>query len=196
MFKNKNYVILGFLIVVTIMAQVGYSQTNQDQILILKEYSIKNENDKVVKLAREILKSDPNNIAVLNLLTEAYINMDNLPAAEETIQKALALKPNDPLASRLLARIYRLKANQDPQTAKDNLALALEQVESGLASDPNNIMLLAEKAQIYLEQGYKDPAKEIINNALTISPNNNYLKTVKKEIETAKIDEKPPLDSP
>lgn len=191
MFRNKYYVILGILAAATISIQAAFAQIEKEdtkgQILLLKEYSKRNANDKVIKLAQEILQSDPNNITALNLLTETYINMDNLPVAEETAKKGLALEPNNPVTCRLLARIYRVKAGQDPKATSDNFTLALEQIQKGLVSNPDDIMLLAEQAQIYLAQGRKTKADQVITRALNISPDNNYLKTVKEKIEAREI---------
>ncbi len=194
MFRNKYYVILGILAATTITTQIAFAQSKKEditnQIPLIKEYSKRGENDKAIKLAQEILQSDPNNIVALNLLTETYLNMDNLRAAEETAKKGLALKPNDPVSCRLLARIYRIKAEKNPKVANDNLTLALEQVQKGLVSNPNDIMLLAEEAQIYSEQGYKSKADQVITRALTISPNDKHLKRVKEMIGARKIEEK------
>ena len=201
MVKNKYYVVLsGVLAMVLVFTQGAFAQIKDedimDQILVLKEYSKTGQNGKAIKLAQEILQFDPNNIIALNILTQTYIRMDNLPAAEETAKKALALKPDDPVTCRLLAVIYTAKAKQDPKAASDNLTLAQEQIQKGLVSKPDDILLLAGQAEIYFQQGYKDKAILVIDRALLISPNSEYLKEVKKMIEATKIEEKKPVDSP
>jgi len=189
MARNKYYVILGILAMAVVFTQGAFAQIKKEdksgQIPILKEYSKKGENNKAINLAQEILRVDPSNIAALNILTGVYINMDNLPAAEETVKKALAIEPDDPVACQLLVRLYRIKAAKNPSVATNNLNLAMEQLQKGLVSNPDDIMLLAEEAQIYSARGNKPKAQQIITRAIAISPENNYLKMLKEKIDAS-----------
>lgn len=189
MCRNKYYVILGILVAATLSFQAVFAQT--DQIPVLKEYSKRGESAKAIKLAQEILQSDPNNFTALDILTGVYINMGNLIAAEENAKKVLTLQPTDPVAHQLLARIYRIKAGKDPKSTTNNLTLALEYAQKGLVSNPNDVMLLAEEAQIYSARGHKTKAEQAISRALAINPDNNYLKMIKEKISASKrIEEK------
>lgn len=195
MARNKYYVILGILAMAVVFTQGAFAQIKKEdksgQILKLKGYSKTGENDKAINLAQEILRVDPGNIAALNILTGVYINMDNLPAAEETVKKASAIRPDDPVTCQLLARVYRLKGKKDPATRASNLTLALEEVQKGLVANPNDAMLLFEEAQIYLARSNKPKAEEIIARALAIDPGSVPLKKLKETIAaTERIKEK------
>lgn len=154
---------------------------NNETNLIIQHIK-KGENDAAIELAKEYLISNPNNITIINVLTEAYINKGDLSAAEETAKKGIAIQPGNPWACRLLARIYRIKSEKDPSAKSNNLNLALEHEKVGLASNPNDVWLLAEAAQIYSEMGDKVEANRAIGKALNISANETYLKTIKEMI--------------
>lgn len=211
MFKKRYYVILGILVLGAILflpivikknivklafAQVkekkeeyvkektqskGQIQLNEQTMLILQHVK-KGENDLAIKLAKEYLTSNPNDITAINVLTEAYINKDDLSSAEDTVKRAIAIQPNNPWSCRLLVRIYRIKAAESPDVKSKNLTLALELTERCLASNPDDIWVLSEVAQIYSEQGDKVKANHMIDSALRIAPNDTYLISVKENI--------------
>lgn len=155
---------------------------SEDQKNLITQHLKNKEYDSAIKLGKEYLASNPNDITAIDILTEAYINKGDLSAAETTVKKAVAIQPNDPWSCRLLARIYRIKTEKDAVARNNNLNLALQQAEKGLASNPNDIWLLAEVAQIYFEQGDKVKANKTIDKALGIRPNDMYLKSIKEMI--------------
>ncbi len=191
MFKNKYYVILGVLVLITISIQVAFSQVkkeetrfSEEKYRVIKELKDK-ENDSAIKLAEGYLVSNPNDIDIVNLLVERYITKKDLSKAEVALKKGIVVKPNNPWTRRLLAQVYRLESQQDPTLKSDNLALALEQVKIGLGSNPNDVGLLIEATRIYSLQGDNIRAIEAIDLAITINPNDTTLKSEKENIATS-----------
>jgi len=207
MLKNKYYVISAVLIfsalVILAFNVIQKSSTKVPPTQIKKEYLGKQaeipltpehkaklilqylndgKNDLAIKLAKEYLQSNPNDTSIINALTEAYINKDDSSPAEDTVKKAIAMKPNEPWSCRLLAQIYRLKALKNPTTRSANLALALEQIERGLTSNPDDVRLLVEAAQVYSTQGDKVKANEKIDRALSIDPKNADIRFMKEKM--------------
>lgn len=142
----------------------------------------KGENDLAINLAKSYLSSNPNNITALNILTEAYINKGDLSSAETTVRRAMTIQSKDPWSCRLLARIYRIKPEGKPAVKKNNLILASDEIERALVFAPDDIGLLSEAAKIYSEQGNKDKANQMIERALRIASDDDYLLELKKII--------------
>lgn len=186
MSKNKYYVIAGILALITIFAQIAFSQQYSHEKLIVIERLKDKGDDPAIKLAEEYLASNPGDVDIINLLAETYVSRDNLTKAEETAKKAIAIQPNNPWSRRLLAKTYRLKAQEDPGLAEDNLTLALQQVKEGLGSNPNDPNLLVEAAEIYSGLGDKIKANEAIDLAIAIRPNDNSLKNMKESMGTSR----------
>ena len=57
------------------------------------------EYEKAINILNETLAYDPDNLDALNNISVAYILNGNIPAASETIQKVLKIKPNDEVAN-------------------------------------------------------------------------------------------------
>jgi len=124
--------------------------------------------------AMEYLEVNPDDVDVLSLLGEVYLNKNNAPAAESVIKKAIALKPDDPFAVRLLARLYAFKASLDPA----NFALAVEQMDKALAANPEDTTLIHDRiklyvtgAKTYMSQNNTKKANEAIDMAISLSGN-------------------------
>lgn len=196
MLKIKYYVLL--VISATIMMATSFSLA-QEEKKILKEMQTHSEakslaikglkekgDESAIRAAEEHLASNPNDIDIINLLTESYINRDDLARAESTVKKALAVNPSSSWSHRLLTQIYRLKAEKNPALKNDSLVSAFDQVNIGLGSNPNDISLLAEKAQIYLQLGDKDKANETTDLAISIDRGNAGLKELKRVINEPK----------
>ena len=206
MLKNKYYMKLCAFVLVAVsilvidnLAKISFAQekkqikeespkvVTRDDTWPIIQYYKKGENDLTIDLAKKYLMSNPNNTTIINILAEAYINKHDLSAAEETLKRAMTIQPNDPWSCRLSARIYRNKVETVPLVKANNLTLALEQVEKGLVFSPDDVMLLAEAAEIYSQQGDNNKANRSIDRALTIAPDNTYLKSVKETINRVSI---------
>jgi Tfp pilus assembly protein PilF len=208
MLKNKYYVILGVLVLVMIMVPILANiikksttqvapvkvkeeylkepiQTSvQTQAKLITQHLEKGENKLAIGLAEEYLTSNPNDIAIINVLAEVYINEGDLSAAETTVKRAMAIQPNNPWSSRLLVSVYRGRAGvaKDSNVKNNNLILAVKEVERGLASNPNDAWLLAEAAQVYSAQGDKVKANQKIDRAISIAPENVHFRNLKEKI--------------
>lgn len=198
MFKKRDYIILGTLVITIISiyclviaeTKTTSTQVQQgtliNQIQVIQEHIRKGENDLAITLANRTLESDSTNIKVINLLAQAYINKNDLTNAEAVIKRAMTAKPDDPWSYKTLAHIYGMKAKtqKDPNIRNRDLSLALEQLEKGLSYSPDNIWLLGDAAQIYFEQGDKVKANQTIDKALSINPNDTNLARIKEAINT------------
>jgi tetratricopeptide (TPR) repeat protein len=144
---------------------------NQARMQLLN--NLKNQGDSVsIRQAQDYLGANPNDADVLSFLSEAYINKNDLVAGEEAIKKAIAIKPNDPYAIKILARVYTLKAATDPA----NFALALEQIDKALVANPDDEALLNDKvkvcvaeAKVYTAQNNIEKANAAIDKAINLS---------------------------
>ena len=141
--------------------------------------------------AQKFLALNPGDVDVLNQLAEVYINKNNLSAAEETIKKAIAVKPNNSASSKLLAKLYTIKAATDPASC----ALALEQISKALVANPNDIALLIYRVKVYSNQHDIKKANEAIDIAINLSPNSNKSELVlMKEMMNKPAPEKPKIN--
>jgi cytochrome c-type biogenesis protein CcmH/NrfG len=190
MFKNKHYVVPVVLLLVTVTFFVMCKNTSrtilaqpekEDSGKLIMQHFKSGEIELAIKLAKEYLASKPNDIAIINLLAEAYVNTGDFSSAEAAVNKAMAIQSDNPWSCRLLGRIY-IERSKDRHVKSDELALVLKQVEKGLVSNPNDTQLLTVVAQIYLKQGNRDKANQTIDKALKINPKDNYLIKIKKGI--------------
>lgn len=195
MFKNKyNTILWSFLVALILVLALSAFEQNNIANVAFAQFDKETEslipllksgnNEEVIRQATEYLKSNPNNVNLLNILSEAYVQKGDLTNAEESVKKAVAIQSDNPWSCRLLAQVYRNKIeNKDSAERKsENLTLAAEVVERGLTSNPKDVGLLAEKAQIYFERGAITTALQAINEALRIAPNDAYLKQIKEKI--------------
>lgn len=139
-----------------------------------KEYAL------AISGAKRHLSQYPEDVLALNILAEACIATDDLTAARQAVQGALAVQPNDLWAHRLSARIYKIEA--DKESNNEKLDLALREINKGLAIDANDYKLLSEAAMIYFQIGDMSKAKEAINKALNIKPDDDFLKSLKEDV--------------
>ncbi len=187
MLRNKYCVAFTVLVLTALFTQVAFSQEKksftESQMRIIKQLKEKGD-EAAIKSAEEYLASNPNDVDITNLLGEIYINNHDLTKAEAVVKRAISLDPNNSWSRRILARVYRLRAEIMPSTAKENLALALEQVKKGLGTSPNDPKLLAEAAEIYNGMGDKTKANESIDLAISIKPSDTSLRELKTSIAT------------
>jgi Flp pilus assembly protein TadD len=193
MFKNKWYALCNASVPVTILILViGFSGSSlkisfaqsagkdaggKAQVIML--YLRHGENDLAIKSAEEWLIANPEDIAVINVLAEAYINKGDLANAETTLQKAEKVRPDNVSSRKLLARVYKMNAEKFPAAKEKNLNLALGQLKT---CDPSDGDVLFEMAQIYAGLNDKSMANQTLDRALTLSPNDTRLANFKKKI--------------
>jgi tetratricopeptide (TPR) repeat protein len=103
----------------------------------------------VVDRLRRTLQRDPNNVEILSLLGDTYLQIKDLAHASETFHEVVTLNPRSWLAYRGLAQV-RLAAN-DPNGA-------IDEYQAALRIAPGQPRLTAELAALYERQGRIDEA--------------------------------------
>ncbi len=138
-----------------------------------------------IKLADEYLKTDSVNVEVLILLADCNASIGKFTEAKEAAEKALDIVSDNVWATRTLAKINRMEAEQtESVTAKKRLfSLAQSKIEEALRLDPEDAWTNAEAALIYLGRGNKAHASELIDKSLSLQPNDGYFRDIKQRIE-------------
>ncbi|GEM_PF-3224491 len=138
----------------------GQLQYDKDRAQILGAF--KNKDNSAIGLAQSFLALNPQDVDVLSGLGEAYMNKNDLGLAEATLKKATAIKPNDPVANKLLSRLYMLKAI----TNLDNFDLAIKQTDRAIALNPDDtVSLTKNKIAIYSAEVKKSTSRGDIQKA-------------------------------
>jgi tetratricopeptide (TPR) repeat protein len=118
----------------------------------------KKQYDLLEKILRSLLIINPDSANALNFLGYSYADRNiNLNEAEEMIQKALLLKPNDSYIQDSLAWVYYQK--KDYKRAEELVRQALKGI-------PNEPVILEHLGDILIKQGRKKEAQEIYTQAL------------------------------
>ncbi len=152
----------------------------------IKASTQKHDHASVIKLGEEYLKSDPENIEVLVILTESYLSSkEYFTKADETIKKALAIGPNDIWILKTAAKSKRIQAEQSKSNAEKQKLLnsAQETIDKLLKLAPDDAWINAEAALVYLAQGKKNEATKAIKKAIDAQPNDPYIKNIKTKID-------------
>jgi Flp pilus assembly protein TadD len=115
---------------------------------------------------RHILKQEPEHADALNALGYTLADRtDRLEEARELIERAYALKPDEPAIKDSMGWVlYRLG---DPAAAEPYLQEALEQ-----AADPE---IAAHLGEVLWALGRKEEAAEVWDRALEAAPEHEYL---------------------
>ena len=95
---------------------VNSSATETQIIKALKDGNY----DLAIESAKGYLSNNPNSVAVLNVLSNAYLFKGDNSAAAETIKKALEIEPNNSLAKQLEGQLAQQKivASEKPEGEK------------------------------------------------------------------------------
>ncbi len=158
----------------------------------IRELAHKGEIETAAQLAQEYIVADSVNIEVLIILADCNASIGKFTEAKEAIKKALNIVPDNVWATRTLAKIHRVEAEQiESVVAKKRLfSLAQSKIEEALKLDPEDAWTNAEAALIYLGRGNKARASELIDKALSLQPNDDYFKNIKTRIEPVSLKEK------
>jgi tetratricopeptide (TPR) repeat protein len=111
----------------------------------------------------EVLRQDENNVTTLGNLASAQVEMGHLAEAEKTLQRALALDPDDYFSLYVLGRI---------RFREDKLDEALDALSRSAQANVNYA-----DAQNYLgivlsEKGHRGPAEAALRRAIQLQPDN------------------------
>lgn len=152
----------------------------------IREYAQKVDNESAIKLAEEYLKTDSANIGVLVTLAECNSRIGKFAEAEEFAKRAVSIDTTNVWALRTSAGVYRVKAEQTEavSTRGELLNLARVKIKEALKHDPKDAWANAEAALIFLAQGDKKQAYKLIEEALALQPDDDYIKSIKIKIES------------
>lgn len=117
--------------------------------------------DKVVGILQSVLREDPNVIDAWFMLGNVHASHGKPQQAIEYFKKALALKPDDEMATVNMANAYR-NLGRDEE--------ALVGYRRFLQLDPNNAQVRYEMAQILIDRGEYDEAGSALRRALELEP--------------------------
>jgi tetratricopeptide (TPR) repeat protein len=110
---------------------------------------------------RLALKSRPNDIGLLQLLSDAYIKTQEIDLAGEVLKKITYLQPENIAAQLNLVR-FNIASNQ--------LALALKQINTTLNTTPENLSALKLKTEVLLAKGDVHSAIPVIHKIKKLAP--------------------------
>jgi tetratricopeptide (TPR) repeat protein/serine/threonine protein kinase len=103
-------------------------------------------------------------------LGKAYLEAGDARRAQDVLESAVALTPDDPRGLRYAARVY---------SQQGNAKKALEALTAALVRVPNDPDVLADIAAVYDERGEYELAMRAIRKAITVSPNRpSYYETL------------------
>ncbi|WCL50139.1 tetratricopeptide repeat protein [Leptospira sp. GIMC2001] len=151
------------------------------------------------KNIKNLLTNEPNNVELLSLLAEVYLQLSKYDQGIEIIQHAIGLEPTNPDLFYLKARleISKEKYKEAEQSIQDAISLnpndeyyyaldsqikilrkkfelALELANKALAINPENILALNSRSTALLKLNRKKESFDTIDGALREDPNNAY----------------------
>jgi len=115
---------------------------------------------------QQVLSHEPDNVQVLDLLGETYLELKDLTHARETLNRALALAPRSWVAYRDLAQV---------KLAENDSVGAIEEYRAALQSAPTEPRLVTELASEYEKLGRIDEAIGLYEPLLKTDPNTRQL---------------------
>jgi len=107
------------------------------------------------------------NLLILEKLSYAYLNSNQLKKASKLIKRLKALYPEDSLGNALLGEYYLKNSQIDKAEAL---------FQDIIFKDPKNVAAHVGMAQVYLRTGRAERAKEEIQQILMLDPNNAWAK--------------------
>jgi predicted Zn-dependent protease len=105
---------------------------------------------------------EPDSAQAYLLAARMFFRQEFLPAAEESVRKALQLNPNLPLAHQLAGEMY---------LARNNTAAAIAEFEKERQLNPLNATLYDRLGDAYIRSEQYDRAQHALNRAVLLEPN-------------------------
>jgi tetratricopeptide (TPR) repeat protein len=132
------------------------------------------------------LEREPNNVQVLDLLGGTYLDMKDLPHAQDALNRAIAVAPRSWAAYRDLAQV---------KLAGDDSSGAVEEYRAALKLAPTEPRLVTELAALYEKLGRINEAMALYEallkqdpNAQQLAANNLAMLLVTYKTDTASLD--------
>lgn len=125
-----------------------------------------------IESLKQALAVSPDNLPLILLLANAYVDQFSLEDAREQFERALAIEPSDPAAKTGIAHLLNLNGKTS------EAVLRLEQV---CAESPNHAPAWLLRAQLALTEDEAEDAREWYEKAVAIDPtltDNDLLKRI------------------
>ncbi len=123
---------------------------------------------------KQALAVSPDNVPLLLLLGDAYLDQFHLDEARETYESVLAFEPGNPIARTQVAQLLELSGKTS------EAVLRIEQV---CAESPNHAPAWILRASLALSENSPNDAREFYEKAISIAPetmNEDLLKRIKE----------------
>lgn len=158
---------------------------NNEQILFMLGivYEKMREREKAVKVMREVIQVNPQNASALNYVGYSIAEKGgNLDEAQDLIEKALILRPDDGYITDSLGWVH---------FKKGDLNRAFEYLNKANHLVPNESTILEHIGEVYLKRGESKKALEYFEKALDISakksePDEEEISELKEKIKKLK----------
>jgi len=171
-----------------LVSEVLDENPNDHAALMLKGKAAlgRKDNTEAITAFRTILKTQPENIEVLNLIAEAHLAEGNMKLAYENILKVLDLEPKNIDTLLRLARYFIVVRE------KENI---YKYIEQALEVEPDNIEALTMKSSILARDNKIQQAIQVLNKLKKINPERSdpYFRMARiykaqKKINKAKVE--------
>lgn len=120
------------------------------------------KNEEALKEQLKAVAVDPKNAESLLILSGLYLDVDDLPKANETARKAVELAPNNAKTHYQLAITFRRLGKKEE---------ALKSFRETVRIDPNYTIAFLNMGTTYEDLGDRTKARESYEKALKIDPN-------------------------
>lgn len=135
-----------------------------------------------IKLFKEVLAEQPNNVGVLVFLAEMYMNSGDLDSALKSVDSALSLTPSNAFALRVKGDLLIKQSKYKEAEEVFNKVIA-----SSTPKSSDHALAYFGLTKLYLKQGEKAKAKASLEKALEDDPNNTFFKQQMKAIESPDV---------
>lgn len=126
--------------------------------------------ERTISVYNDILKENPNFVAALNNIAQAYEYLKNLKEAENNYKKCVSLKPNEIIFMNNLSNIY-MKQN--------NFNQALPLLEKSFEKNQNQIKIIHSIIMCLTSLKMKEKAEQFSSQVLEIFPNDRLINNLR-----------------
>lgn len=137
---------------------------------------------RAMKLFKEVLAEQPNNVGVLVFLAEMYMNSGDLDSALKSVDSALSVTPSNSFALRVKGDLLIKQSKYKEAEEVLNKAIA-----SSTPKSSDHALAYFGLTKLYLKQGEKAKAKASLEKALEDDPNNTFFKQQMKVVESPDV---------
>ncbi len=132
---------------------------------------------------QKIVKSDPNDVLILNTIGDLYLKQKNITEANKCFLQVAESYVRDNFLSKAVA-VYKKILKTDPENIEINLTVAALYARQGLTIDARNQYLRV--AMIFEKQGQVEQSLEAYEKAVELDPSNAAIHRKLAEFQLAK----------